>query len=160
MPEAGHNGIDATVLARWTGEILAIHDKLDEQKIENMNKCKEIREPLPDLYEAAFNAGLPKKAFRAHIKLELAKRRYETFCENVIPDDEDDRASYEALRAVAEAGDLFDHAVKKHDAASDDEQKDLRPRHLKELDRQRAEENARRLREGISGLPGADATEA
>jgi len=157
---AGHNGVDATVLARWTKEILAVHDKLDAQKIANMNVCREIREPLPDLYEAAFNAGMPKKAFKAHIRAELAKRRYETLCENIVPEDDEDREAFEALRAVAEAGDLFDHAVKQHDSKTDDDdERDLRPRHLREVDKQRAAENAEKLK-GIRGLPGADSAEA
>lgn len=162
MTEQAHrtNGVDPTVLDRWTKEILRIHDKLDEQKMENMRICKEIREPLPDLYEAAKNAGLPIKAFRAHIKAELAKRNYERTLEKIIPEDEDDQAAFDAMRLIAEPGDLFDHAVKAHEAGEDDNA-DLRPTHLREAearrareaseDEKQADENARRLR-GIKPL--------
>jgi hypothetical protein len=119
----------------------------------HMRICKEIREALPDLYESAVNAGLPKKAFKAHVKVELATLKHKRFCENVVPDDEDDREAYEALRAVAEAGDLFDHAVKKHDATEEDDDEDVRPRHLKDKEADRiARENAERLQAGIGAI--------
>jgi hypothetical protein len=153
----GHNGVDATVLNRWTGEILRVHQSLEDQRMENMRICKDIRERLPDLYESAVNAGLPKKAFKAHVKAELAKLKYERLCEKIVPEDEDDREAYEALRAVAEAGDLFDHAASK--LAGDEE--DVRPRSLREKEAARiARENTERLQAGMSGLPGAEATEA
>lgn len=156
---SGHNGVDPTVLVRWTNEILAIYRKLEDQRVANMNACKIIREPLPDLYEAAKNAGLNSKAFKAHIKVELAKLKFERACEKAEPSDDDDREAFEALRAVAEAGDLFDHAVKAHDAARDDDERDLRPRHLREADEARVAENVKKLK-GIRGLPGADNAEA
>lgn len=184
MAKAGHNGVDPKILARWTGEVLRIYDALDEQKIANMDKCKEIRKPLPDLFEAAKNAGLNLKAFKAHIKVELAQRAYDRALTKAEPEDDEDLEAFNALRAVAEAGDLFDAAVKdaekraaKKNGASkpssgDDDEKDVRPRHLRQLESDRAEEaqrqadesvgaqNAAMLQKGISGLPGAEATEA
>lgn len=165
---AGRNGYDPVVLNRWTKEVLAIYAKLEEQRMENMRICKEIREPLNDLYEAADNAGLGKKAFKSHIKAELAKIKYERALAKAIPEDDDDREAYEALRAIAEAGDLFDHAVKEHDAAGDDDETDVRPRHLREKEAGRiGRENAAKIEKGIKslganviGLPGAEATEA
>ncbi|MBS4016786.1 MAG: hypothetical protein KGZ68_00995 [Dechloromonas sp.] len=167
MAKAGHNGVDPKVLARWTGEVLRVYDDLAAQKIANMDKCKEIREPLTDLYDAAKNAGLNLKAFKSHIKVELAQRAYERAVAKAEPEDDEDLEAFEALRAVAEAGDLFDAAVQANEKkkgggkkATDDDEKDVRPRHLKDLEQQRVEENTRRLEEGISGLPNADATDA
>jgi len=158
MTAAKGNGIDPVVLKRWTGEVLAIHDKLDDQKIANLNECKRIREPLPDLYEAAKNAGLPIKAFKAHIRIELAQRKFNAAVEKATPEDDEDLEAFEALRAVAEAGDLFDHAVKKHDEGDD-----VRPEFLKQQERDRAaaKKNAKALKVGaLHGLPGAKAAEA
>jgi hypothetical protein len=178
MSEHGQNSIDKTVLARWAGEILAIHSKLDDQKMENLRICKEIREPLADLYDAAKNAGLPSKAFKAYVKSELAKRAYEKRLANLEPEDEDDSAIYELMREIAQNGDLFDAAVKAHDAKKGDDDADLRPGFLKDkgvtatvkfgdgpevsFDAARVTENIRRLKTGIKpiGLPGADANEA
>jgi hypothetical protein len=154
MANDGKNSIDKVVLDRWTGEVLAIHTKLDDQRMENMRICKEIRSPLNDLYEAAKNAGLPLKAFKAHIKAELAQKAFDKRMHNIEPEDEDDRAAYDLLRSMATDGDLFDAAVKQHD-----DDRDLRPRHLREADAQTAE-NVHRLQTGMEGLPGAEAAEA
>ena len=168
------NSLDKTVLARWTGEILSIHRKLEDQKLENMRLCKIIREPLPDLYDAAKNAGLPLKAFKAHVKAELAKIAYEKQLENIEPEDEDDAEAYELMRSIAQEGDLFDHAAKGHEQKAAKPAKgakpkkdepgesgevvvDLRPRHLKQKEAERiAKENADRLASGISELTTAD----
>ncbi len=167
MVKAGHNGVDPKVLARWTGEVLRVHQELDDKKIEHMNQCRSIRERLPDLYEAAKDSGLNLKAFKAHIKVERAKIAFDKACENAVPEDDEDQEAFEALRAVAEAGDLFDAAVKANEKkkgngkkAADDDDKDVRPRHLRDLEQQRIEENIARLEKGIAGLPGAEATEA
>ena len=173
------NSLDKTVLVRWTGEILSIHRKLEDQKLENMRICKEIRAPLPDLYDAAKNAGLPLKAFKAHVKAELAKIAYEKRLANIEPEDEDDAEAYELMRSIAQEGDLFDHAAKEHEAkAASDDDKDIRPGFLKDrgatatikigdgpeipFDGDRVAQNIKRLRSGIKavGLPGADANEA
>ena len=159
MTTAG-NGIDPTVLSRWTGEVMRVYSALDAQKIENMNVCRSIREPLPDIFERAKEAGLPLKAFKAHIKIERAKIAYDRACENATPEDDDDREAFEHLRSIAEDGDLFDHAVKEAQGNADDDDKDLRPRHLQEAEKQRVAENTARLEKGIIGLPGADATNA
>ena len=168
------NSLDKTVLARWTGEIMSIYRKLEDQKMENLRRCKIIREPLPDLYDAAKNAGLPLKAFKAHVKAELAKIAYEKRLANIEPEDEDDAEAYELMRSIAQEGDLFDHAAKEHEAKptkadkakKDDpgesgEVVDLRPRHLRQSEADRAaEENAAKIAKGIKGLPGADAEHA
>jgi hypothetical protein len=165
----GQNSLDKTVLARWTGEILSIHRKLEDQKMENLRLCKIIRQPLPDLYDAAKNAGLPPKAFKAFIKAELAERAYKKRLENVTPEDDDDADAYELMRSIAQEGDLFDHAAKEHakgkpekDAPGESgEVVDIRPRYLKENEAARiAKENSDKLTKGIVGLPGADANEA
>ena len=175
MSEHGQNSMDRTTLARWSSEILRIYDKLDQAKMDHLLNCKSIREPLNDLYDAAKNAGLSSKAFKAFIKAELAKRAYEKRLENVTPDDEDDAEAYELMRSIAEEGDLFSAAVKARDAKApkDKPEKDapgesgevvdIRPRHLKQKEADRiGEENAAKIAKGIKpiGLPGADANEA
>lgn len=160
----GHNGVDPVVLKRWTGEILKVHQRLEEAKMEHMRVCKEIREPLNDYYESAANAGLGKKPFKAHIKAELAKIKYDRALSAALPEDDDDRLVYERLRSIAEAGDLFDAAVKSHDDGAGAERTDVRPRHLREKESDRkARENGEKIMTGIKpliGLPGADAAEA
>lgn len=160
MTQAGTNGFDPTTVKRFLGEALRVYDKLDAAKIDHMNNCREIRSPLKDIKKAAKNAGLPKAAFNALIKSELAKKNYDRAIEAATPDDDEDIEAWEQMRAIAGDGDLFDAAVKKHDASSDDS--DLRPRFLQEKDAEgeQVESNVRRLRSGITGLPGADAESA
>jgi hypothetical protein len=143
---------DATTVNRWLGEALRIYDKLEEQKIENMNACREIREPLKGIETAAKNSGIPLASFRALIKAELAERTYKRAIEKARPKDEDDADAWDALREIAADGkgdDLFAHAVARIDA----EERDLRPRTLQDREAERmAQENAARIAAGISEL--------
>lgn len=95
------NGFDPTVAKRWMGEALRVHDELDAQKIENMNRCRTIRARLPDIIESAHNAGIPKKAFKLALKEELLKRKIEGIEEDIaalVPDEDDDALSFEMLK--------------------------------------------------------------
>jgi hypothetical protein len=143
---------NATTVNRFLGEAMRIYDKLEEQKIENMNACREIREPLKGIETAAKNAGIPLSSFRALIKAELAERAYKRAIEKARPKDEDDADAWDALREIAAEGkgdDLFAHAVARIDA----EERDLRPRTLQEREAERiAQENAARIAAGISEL--------
>lgn len=160
MTQPSTNGFDPTTVKRFLNEALRIYDKLEAQRIANMNECREIRAPLKDIKKAAKNSGLPKAAFNALIKSELAKKTYDRAIEAATPEDDEDIEAWEQMRAIAGDGDLFDAAVKKHDASADDA--DIRPRFLQEKDAaaEQVESNVRRLRSGITGLPNANATEA
>ncbi|HEY8066597.1 MAG TPA: hypothetical protein VIF40_18010 [Methylosinus sp.] len=168
MATAGQNSIDPTTVKRFLGEAMRVYEKLDAQKIANMNECRQIRAPLKDIKKAAKNAGLPKAAFNSLIKSELAKRTYDRAVENATPEDDEDVEAWEQMRAIANEGDLFDAAVKANAPTGDDET-DLRPRHLRDQEAERLRENGERVMMGIKkldekaaviGLPGADATEA
>ena len=152
MEDQGHNGFDSTTVNRWLGEAMRIYDKLEEQKIENMNACREIREPLKGIETAAKNSGIPLSAFRALIKAELAERTYNRTMAKARPKDEDDADAWDALREIAAASkepNLFTAAV----AREDDEDRDLRPRTLQEREAERAaKENAALIEAGIAEL--------
>lgn len=167
MSDQGRNGIDPVTVKRFLSEAMRVFEKLEAQRVANMNECREIRAPLKDIKKAAKNAGLPKAAFNSLIKSELAKRTYDRAIESATPEDDEDIEAWEQMRAIAQDGDLFDAAVKAN-APADDDATDVRPRHLreKESDRQ-ARENGERVMKGIKplggnviGLPGADATDA
>lgn len=163
MATAGHNGFDVESAKRFTDEVMRVYQELEDLKIENMNKARVIRERFPDLYDAAKNAGVPLKPFKAHIKAIRAEQAYQRAIEKAKPEDSEDQEAWEMLRELATPGDIFAHAVKKHDAATDDA--DIRPRFLREKDAgsDQVASNVTRLEKGIkplSGLPGADAQEA
>jgi len=148
--------MNETEARRWTEEAMRIYAELDEQKIENMNKCRQIRERLPEIYESAKNAGINVKALKAAVKVARAKMAFENAIEAATPEDDEDVAAFEYLRAIAVPGDLFEAATRSH--SNDEGDDDLRPNFLK--NQEAARENTSRLKKGIKGLPGADAVEA
>ena len=105
----GHNGTEAN---RWVSEILRVYDQLDEARVEHMNRCRDIRGRLPDIYDAAKGAGLSVKALKSAIRVSLATRKLADLVEKVTPEDQDDADVFEQLRAIATPGDLFDFATK------------------------------------------------
>lgn len=134
----GHNGINDTEAKRWMGEVHRVYDELDAQKIENMNRCKSIRERLPDIYKSAKAAGMSVKAIKAAVKVQRAEKALDHLIDKITPEDEDDAEAFEYFRAIPKQGDLFA-------SAGNDDERDLRPGFLKNSAR---------------GLPGADAAEA
>lgn len=154
MSSIGHNGINETEAKRWLGEIGRVYDELGAQKIENMNRCRAIRERLPDIYKSAKAAGICVKALKAAVKVQRAEKALDDLIDKATPEVEEDREAFDYLRQIATQGDLFDAATR---AATDDDNADLRPGFLKEGDAVRT--NVSRLRAGIKGLPGAEATE-
>ena len=155
MTEIGHNGINESEAKRWLGEVARVYDELDELKIEHMNRCRSVRERLPEIYELAKDAGMPIKALKAAVKIARAEKALESLITKATPEDEEDQEALDYLRQIAQQGDLFDAATR---AESDDDNADLRPGFLKEGDAVRV--NVKRLKAGIKGLPGAEATEA
>jgi len=156
MATIGHNGINETEAKRWLGEVSRVYDELDAQKIDNMNRCRVIRERLPDIYKSAKAAGICVKALKAAVKVTRAEKDLEHLIDKATPEEEDDREVFDFLRDVAAQGDLFSAAARK--SRDEDDDKDLRPNFLQEGDAVRV--NVTRLKKGIKGLPGADATDA
>ena len=156
MTSIGHNGINETEAKRWMGEVSRVYDELDAQNIENMNRCRAIRERLPDIYKSAKASGMCVTALKAAVKVMRAEKALDDLIDKATPEDEDDREAFDYLRQIATKGDLFDAATRR--ASGDDEDADIRPNFLKESDAVR--ENVARLNAGIKGLPGAEATEA
>lgn len=155
MATIGHNGINESEAKRWLGEVARVYDELDELKIEHMNRCRAVRERLPEIYELAKDAGMPIKALKAAVKIARAEKALDQLIEKATPEDEEDQEALDYLRQIAQQGDLFDAATRKKGDDGDD---DLRPGFLKDQDA--ARENTTRLKKGIKGLPGADATDA
>ena len=144
MATIGHNGISETDARRWLGEVSRVYDELDAQKIENMNRCRAIRERLPDIYKSAKAAGICVKALKATVKVARAEKALDDLIDKSTPEDDDDRAAFDYLREIATKGDLFDAATR-HATSDDDDA---------------VRTNVRRLKAGIKGMPGAEATEA
>jgi uncharacterized protein (UPF0335 family) len=166
MPAPGHNQLNPDAAKRWLGEVLRVYDQLADLRIENMNKARTIRGRLPGIYDSAKAEGLPVKALKIVVKEELLKRKLallEDQIEALEPDDSEDQETLDQLReALGPLEDLplGQAAINRKAAADDDDDRDLRPRHKQQADAEHVESNVRRLRNGVTGLPGATATEA
>lgn len=163
MP-SGHNAINPDIAQRWFFEAKRVYEELDEQKMQHMTRCKDIRARLPEIYEKAEGSGIPKKALKARLKVWIEDQRIaacEARKEAAVPEDDEDAEVYDQLCDAL--GDFIDTPLGKAaaGAAGDDDGSDVRPGFLKqkEADRAQADENVVRLKKGITGLPGADAAE-
>ena len=97
------NGINPELAERHLKKVLGVYDELEAQKINNMNRCRDIRSALPDLYEAAKIEGLPIRAFKLSVKRGRIERKIEGLQEDIedlAPEDEDDAAAFQMLQAA------------------------------------------------------------
>lgn len=161
MAKAGHNAINPDIAQRWFKEATRVYEELDEQKMQHMNRCKDIRARLPEIYEKAEASGIPKKALKARLKHWIEDQRIaacEARKEAAVPEDDEDAEQFEQLCEAL--GDFIDTPLGQAAAGGANDDQDVRPGFLKQQEEDRVKENKRRLKSGISGLPGADATEA
>jgi len=132
----GHNTGNQSDAHRWLSEVMRVYADLDEQKVENMNRSRQIRERLPEIYDRAKSSGVSVKALKAAVKVIRAEHALESLIVKATPEEDDDIDAFDFFRSLPKQGDLF---------ATDDDEEDIRPRTLKNNTR---------------GLPGADAAEA
>lgn len=149
------NGYDPTIVQQFVKDIERHFATLESYRGEYMNRCKSVRELITRSKDAAKEEGIPKKLLNALLKERELERKIDNIHDSF--EDEEDADNYEALKDAL--GSLADTPLGKA-ALGESDDADLRPRHLKEAEAQRVEENKRRLKEGIKGLPGGDATEA
>jgi hypothetical protein len=154
------NGFDPSTVQQFVKDIERHFETLRSHQGEYMNRCKGVRDLIARAKDAAKEAGIPKKALNSLLKERELLRKIDGIRESF--EDEEDLETYEAL--VEALGPLADTPLGRAATGSsdDDDEEDVRPRHLREQDENRkaAAENSKRLRKGVTGLPGADATEA
>jgi uncharacterized protein (UPF0335 family) len=150
------NEIDPGRARHFLSQSMGVYDKLDAERISYMNRCKAIRGELPEIYDQAKDAGIPVRALKAEIKIKLEGRKIEK-CrvrqEAAMPEDRSEKELFDQLvRALGDFGELplGAAAMSRAKPGDDDDEEDVRPRHLQEAERQRAE-NARNLK-GIGKL--------
>lgn len=156
MTQLGDNGYDPTIVQQFVKDIERHFETLESYRGEYMNRCKSVRELITRSKDAAKEAGIPKKLLGALLKEREFERKIEGIRDSF--EDEEDADNYEALKDAL--GSLADTPLGKAALGEGADDADLRPRHLKDAEKQRVEENKRRLKGGIKGLPNADASEA
>lgn len=130
-------------------DIERLTEEMDSKKGEYMAWCKGHRELINRQYDAANNAGIPRKSMKATIKTRALESKIEKIADD-LAEDETAAETFEQIRAAL--GDLADTPLGK--AASGEQ-----PSSEDEWNRAGAE-NAAKVAAGIKGLPGADAVHA
>jgi uncharacterized protein (UPF0335 family) len=122
-------------------------DDLDSERGSYMAKCRPIHEDIREIYGEAKDNGVPIKALKGLVKWrELAKKQAGIGADF---EDMDEKASYDQL--VEGLGPLGLAAAVAAGYRSNEDDRDVRPRHLQEAERQRQAEN------GSGERPDADA---
>lgn len=116
--------------------IEAVHAELESERGKYMAACRPLREDIKDLYVEAKDAGVPAKALRALVKHRQLEKQQHGLSEGL---DIDEQATFETL--VEALGPLGRAAAKAAGVEVDDD-KDVRPRHLKDKTEARADEAA------------------
>lgn len=109
---------------------------LESEKGSYMARCKEIREDIREIYTEAKNNDVPPKALRGLVKFRELERRQADIADGM---DIDESAAYSHL--VEALGPLGRAAAKAAGVEVDDD-KDVRPPHLKAKTEGRADEAA------------------
>jgi len=102
-PKIISNGYDAGKLRDLLQCIDTNDAELASLKSNYMTKCKVPRAALGEVFEAAEDAGIPKRAFRTLVKNHRLNRRIK---DNTARLEDDDHDSYERL--VESLGDFID----------------------------------------------------
>lgn len=104
-----------------------------------MTECKERRGDIKEVYTEAKDAGIPVKALKGVVKKRALEKKAASIADGI---DIDEAAAYETL--VEALGDLGKAAAKAagHTNGKDDDDADLRPTHLKQAEKERADEAA------------------
>lgn len=96
------NTIDAKLAKQFTGDIERLLDEMESKKGEYMSWCKTQRELINQHYDRAKDAGIPKAALKAVIKVRELEGRIEEARENL----EDDVDLFDQIRtALGDFGD-------------------------------------------------------
>lgn len=117
------------------------------------NECKTKHDAIKDIYQEAKDAwGLSVRALKQVIKVRALERKIEHAREAL---EEDDAESFDQIRhAIGDLSDLPLGEAALAKAAPDDDDADLRPRHLKqrEKDREAEKGNGAEILNGLTAL--------
>jgi len=88
-PPAGHNGPMPAddVVRNFTARVEKLHDELDTEKGEYMRRCRSIRDDIKNVLVEASDAGVPRREFKAVIKVRLLEKRADAVRDELEPDE-------------------------------------------------------------------------
>jgi uncharacterized protein (UPF0335 family) len=104
MADALANGFDPEVVSRFVSRLESLHSDLASEKGEYMQRCRQIRDEIKDVLQAAKDEdGIPKKALKTLIKKRELLGKIENLADFL---EVDDRSAFEALeQALGDYGD-------------------------------------------------------
>jgi uncharacterized protein (UPF0335 family) len=103
MARAPGNGYPATVVKGFVKEIETLEAEATDIRFKAMQKIEKIKEQQGDIYDAAKEKGIPRKALRTVIKVRQAEAKVEKLRNDL---EEDEQDSFDLLRLAL--GDLED----------------------------------------------------
>jgi uncharacterized protein (UPF0335 family) len=111
---------------------------LDSKRGEYVAECKVLREDIKEIFVEAKDHGVPVKALKQLVKYRQLEKRQQALSAGL---DTDEAAAYDTL--VEQLGELGmaakrAYAQKQNGGAGDDDDRDLRPRHLQENEKTHA----------------------
>lgn len=102
-PRSAGNGYPATVVKGFVKEIEALDAEREELHMAYMKKCGKLNEQKSDIYDAAKDKGIPRKALRAVVKVRATEAKAEKMRDDLEQDEQD---QFDLLRLAL--GDLED----------------------------------------------------
>lgn len=99
----GHNGLRPEMVQDFTDRVERLMGDLLTEKGEYMQRCKVIREDIAQVIAEAKDAGIPKKSFRAVIRVRELEQKLEAIREDL---EDEARETFDQIRFAL--GDLQD----------------------------------------------------
>jgi len=119
--------------------IESLHADLESEKGKYLRTCKVLREDIKQVYSEAKTAGVVVKALRGLVKWRALERDQEKIETGL---DDDEAAAYARLRETLGPLGASAAAAAGYGDQADDDDRDVRPRHLRLADEERrADEN-------------------
>jgi len=136
---SGTNGFDPKTANQFLSDIRRLEAEMESKKGEYMAWCKRQRELINGIYDRAKDSGIPKRPLKTYVKRAKLLERAEALIEGL---EEEDQDLFEQLEEAL--GDYKDtplgQAAMKQAGAEPADEEDVRPRHLKQREKDRQAE--------------------
>jgi|GEM_PF-4312503 len=141
------NGFDPELTSRFVSDIERLEDEMLSKKGEYMAWCQRQRELINGHIDRAKDAGIPKRPFKAALKLRKMERKHQATRDEM---EEADLETVDMIRAAL--GDLADTPLGQAAAPAKRDTTAIDSLALGDASVNQAEENAKKLRSGIKAV--------
>jgi uncharacterized protein (UPF0335 family) len=127
-PRPGANTLEGRAQPYLT-RVERLHEQLDKLRSDYMNACKPVREDVREVYAEAKDHDIPVMALKGLVKFRALERKQNEIAGDM---DLDEQAAYQQL--VDALGGLGIAAARAAGYDVEDEERDVRPRHMTQPD--------------------------